>query len=93
VLAVEHPPVDHRAQFGDLVPGAEPPGQDDLLHRLPARFGLPVTSGRQGLEVDRIGQERAQRAGILDGQRPRETLARGHRDGRDRRDRRPAVSS
>src|ERR1700721_848991 len=55
VLAVEHPARGDRAQLGDVVPGAEPPGQDDLLHRLPAGAGLPMTPGRQGLKVDRIG--------------------------------------
>src|SRR5205814_8574219 len=55
VLPVEYPARRDRAQLGDVVPGTEPPGQDDLLHRLPAGAGLPVAPGRQGLEVDRIG--------------------------------------
>src|SRR6185437_4487184 len=91
MLAVEHPAGGHRAQLGDVIPGTEPPGQDDLLHRLLTGAGLPVPSGCQGLEVQRIGQQRAQRVGVLGGQRPREALAHGRRDGI--RPGLPAVSS
>jgi hypothetical protein len=63
VLASGYLSSGDRAQLADLGP-AEPRAKDDLPHYLLAGGRLPVTAGRQGLEVDRARQERAQR-GII----------------------------
>jgi HD-GYP domain-containing protein (c-di-GMP phosphodiesterase class II) len=77
VLAFQHPAGGDRAQLQDVVPGAEPVPEDDLLDHLPAVAGLPVAPGGQGLEVDRAGQQRAHRGAVLGGQSPREALTGG----------------
>jgi HD-GYP domain-containing protein (c-di-GMP phosphodiesterase class II) len=90
VLALRHPAGGDRKQLQDVVPGPEPAAQDDLPGHLAAGGGLPVTPGRQGLEVDRVGQQRAQRGPVLGRKSPREALARG---GHRRPRRGTAVSS
>jgi hypothetical protein len=55
-------------------PGIEPLAEDDLLGCLPAGAGLPVPAGGQGLEVDRVGQYRAERVLVLVRESLREAL-------------------
>ena len=74
VLALGHPAGGDRAQLQDVGPGTEPVLEDDLLGHLPAGGGLPVAPWRQGLEVDRIGQQRAQRGAVLGRQSPRKVF-------------------
>src|SRR5215468_9187820 len=74
VLALRHPAGGDRAQLKDVGPGPEPVLEDDLLGHLLARGGLPVPPWRQGLEIDRVGQQRAQRRAVLGRQSPRKVL-------------------
>src|SRR5215470_11347524 len=78
VLALGHPAAGDRTQLQDLVLSPEPVPENDFLGHLPAGGGLPVAAGRQGLEVDRVGQQRAQRSAVLGGQSPRKALTRGN---------------
>ena len=83
VLAPRHPAGGDREQFLDMVPGPEPAAEDDLADHLAAGGSLPVAPGRQGLEVDRVGQQRAQCSAVLGGESPCEALTRGgHRRAR-----------
>jgi len=78
MLALRHLAGADRAQLQDVGPGAEPVLEDDLLGHLPAGGGLPVPPGRQGLEVDRVGQQRAQRSAVLGRHGPRKVLTRSN---------------
>jgi HD-GYP domain-containing protein (c-di-GMP phosphodiesterase class II) len=77
VLTLGHPAGGDRDQALDVVARAEPVPEDDLLDRLPAGGGLPVAPGRQRHEVDRVGQQPAQRGAVLGRESLREPLTRG----------------
>jgi len=74
MLATGKKTLAERFQPQDLVARIEPSAQDELVDDLARRGGLPVTARGQGLEVDRVGQQRAQRGTVLGGQRSREAL-------------------
>jgi DNA-binding CsgD family transcriptional regulator len=82
VLAPRHPAGGDREKFLDMVPGPEPAAENDLADHLAAGGSLPVAPRCQGLEVDRVGQQRAQGGAVLGGESPREALTHGgHRGG------------
>ena len=74
MLAAGKKTLAERFQPQDLVTRIEPSAEDDLVDDLAGLRRLPVPAGSQGLEVDRVGQQRAQRGTVLGGQGPREAL-------------------
>src|SRR5215468_7182108 len=78
VLALRHPAGADRAQLKDVGPGPKPVLEDDLFSHLPAGGGLPVAPRGQGLEIDRVGQQPAQRGAVLGRQSTGKALTRSN---------------
>jgi hypothetical protein len=54
-----------RLELLDVVARIEPFAEHNVIHYLAGGGGLPMAAGRQGLEVDGVGEERMQRGGVL----------------------------